>query len=97
MSYMIEGGSSTAYMKAKRWLFVHPEESHVLLQKITDVVIQYLIGQVKAGAQVLYIVLPNSAIYIYALVRMNVIIMKCMSILLILEAALIQFPYHLPY
>ena len=52
MSYMIEGGGSTTLSKAKKWLYVHPEDSHRLLQRITDVVVPYLVGQVEAGAQV---------------------------------------------
>lgn len=52
MAYMIEGGGSKTLAKAKTWLFKHPEESKALLQRITDVCVDYLVGQVKAGAQV---------------------------------------------
>lgn len=52
-SYMIEGKSGTNHVEAKKWLFNHVEASHVLLKRITDVVIDYLVGQVKAGAQML--------------------------------------------
>lgn len=52
MSYMIEGGGSTTHSKAKRWLYRHPEASHDLLKRLTDVIVEYLLGQVKAGAQV---------------------------------------------
>lgn len=52
MSYMIEGGGSTTQSKAKRWLYRHPEASHMLLRMLTDVVVEYLLGQVAAGAQV---------------------------------------------
>lgn len=52
MSYMIEGGGSNTQSKAKRWLYRHPEASHLLLRMLTDVVVQYLLGQVAAGAQV---------------------------------------------
>lgn len=52
MSYMIEGGGSATQSKAKRWLYRHPEASHILLRMLTDVVVQYLLGQVAAGAQV---------------------------------------------
>lgn len=52
MSYMIEGGGSTTHSKAKRWLYRHPEASHALLKRLTDVIVDYLLGQVKAGAQV---------------------------------------------
>lgn len=52
MSYMIEGGGSTTHSKAKRWLYRHPEASRALLGTLTDVIVQYLLGQVAAGAQV---------------------------------------------
>lgn len=52
MAYMIEGGGSTTHSKAKRWLYRHPEASHRLLKQLTDVIVEYLVGQVAAGAQV---------------------------------------------
>ncbi|KAF8306262.1 uroporphyrinogen decarboxylase [Clavulina sp. PMI_390] len=51
MAYMIEGGGSKSWIKAKTWLFRYPKESHELLKKITDVCIEYLIEQILAGAQ----------------------------------------------
>lgn len=52
MAYMIEGGGSKTWSKAKTWLFRYPVESHELLQIITDVCIEYLFEQIIAGAQV---------------------------------------------
>jgi uroporphyrinogen decarboxylase len=52
MCYMIEGGGSKTFSTVKRWLFSHPEISHQLLTTITNLVIDYLVCQVKAGAQV---------------------------------------------
>lgn len=52
MSYMIEGGGSKTFSKAKRWLYRHPKASHMLLRMLTDVIVEYLLGQVAAGAQV---------------------------------------------
>lgn len=52
MSYMIEGGGSTTMSKAKSWLYRHPEASHQLLRLLADVITDYLVGQVAAGAQV---------------------------------------------
>lgn len=52
MSYMIEGGGSSTHSKAKRWLYRYPEASHMLLKMLTDVIVDYLLGQVAAGAQV---------------------------------------------
>jgi len=51
MGYMIEGGGSTTYSKAKRWLYTHPDASHRLLQILTDVVVDHLVAQICAGAQ----------------------------------------------
>ena len=55
MSYMIEGGGSPTLSKSKFWLYRHPEASHRLLQSITDVSVDYLVGQVEAGAQLLQV------------------------------------------
>ncbi|KAI7873126.1 uroporphyrinogen decarboxylase [Mucor mucedo] len=55
MAYMIEGGGSKTLHKAKGWLWKYPKESHALLQRITDIAIEFLVGQVKAGAQMLQV------------------------------------------
>lgn len=55
MAYMIEGGGSKTFTKAKTWLFKYPTESKDLLRHIADVCVDYLVGQIKAGAQVLII------------------------------------------
>lgn len=54
-AYMIEGGGSKTFQKAKTWLFKYPEESKALLMRIAEVCVDYLFGQVKAGAQLLQI------------------------------------------
>eukprot|EP00061_Rhincodon_typus_P015496 g43206.t1 len=51
MTYMIEGGGSNTMAKAKRWLYQFPEASHKLLKILTNVIVDYLVGQVTAGAQ----------------------------------------------
>lgn len=51
--YMIEGAGSKTWSKAIRELYVHPKWSHQVLGIITDTVIEYLVAQVHAGAQVL--------------------------------------------
>lgn len=55
MAYMIEGGGSKMFAKAKAWLYKHPTASHALLQRLTDTIIIYLEGQIAAGAQLLQI------------------------------------------
>jgi len=55
MAYMIEGGGSKTFHKAKTWLFKYPEESKALLSRIADVCADHLVGQVKAGAQLVQV------------------------------------------
>ncbi|XP_076299561.1 uroporphyrinogen decarboxylase isoform X2 [Lasioglossum baleicum] len=55
MSYMIQGGGSSTMIKARSWLYKYPEDSHKLLQMITNVIVDYLVMQVKAGAQLLQV------------------------------------------
>ncbi len=52
-AYMIEGSGSKTFSKAKQFLYTQPELSHMLLEKITQSTINYLKGQVKAGADIL--------------------------------------------
>ncbi|KAH6915202.1 uroporphyrinogen decarboxylase [Coprinopsis sp. MPI-PUGE-AT-0042] len=54
-AYMVEGGGSKTFQKSKTWLFKYPEESKALLRRIADVCVDYLVGQVKAGAQLLQV------------------------------------------
>lgn len=52
-AYMIEGSGSKTFSKAKQFLYTQPEEAHMLLEKITQSTINYLKGQVSAGADLL--------------------------------------------
>lgn len=54
MGYMIQGGGSSTMAQARIWLYKYPEDSHKLLQMITDVIVDYLVMQVRYGAQVHY-------------------------------------------
>lgn len=51
MAYMIEGGGSKTFSRAKSWLYRHPSAAHELLDRLTDILIEYLVGQIDAGAQ----------------------------------------------
>lgn len=51
MSYMIEGGGSKSFSQAKRLLVESPSMAHELLTRLARTVGQFLIAQVKAGAQ----------------------------------------------
>ncbi|QPG74151.1 Uroporphyrinogen decarboxylase in heme biosynthesis [Brettanomyces nanus] len=55
LCYMIEGGGSKIFRFAKEWIFRWPEYAHKLLQGITDVSVEFLALQVKAGAQMLQV------------------------------------------
>jgi len=54
-TYMIEGGSSKDFHRAKVMAFDQPEVMHALLTKLADSVIAYLNGQIRAGAQAVQI------------------------------------------
>lgn len=55
LCYMVEGKGSKGFDKAKSFCFTQSNLAASLLQKITDVTIQYLIRQIKAGADVVQI------------------------------------------
>ncbi|MBI1288138.1 MAG: uroporphyrinogen decarboxylase [Flavobacteriales bacterium] len=54
-SYMIEGSGSKTFSKAKKFLYTQPKLSHQLLEKITLSTINYLKGQIAAGADMVQI------------------------------------------
>ncbi|XP_008963509.4 uroporphyrinogen decarboxylase isoform X3 [Pan paniscus] len=54
MTYMVEGGGSSTMAQAKRWLYQRPQASHQLLRILTDALVPYLVGQVAAGAQIIF-------------------------------------------
>jgi uroporphyrinogen decarboxylase len=53
LAYMVEGGGSKTFSKARRLLYAEPDTAHALLQKITDTTIAYLRGQIAAGANLI--------------------------------------------
>lgn len=52
-AYMLEGGGSKTFSKARRMLYTQPALAHNLLQKITDTTIAYLRQQIASGADLL--------------------------------------------
>jgi uroporphyrinogen decarboxylase len=52
-SYAIEGGSSRSYVHAKGMMMSEPESWHRLMEKLSELVGQYLLAQAQAGAQAL--------------------------------------------
>jgi uroporphyrinogen decarboxylase len=54
-SYMVEGGGSKEFLHVKRMAFTEPVVFGGLLENITTVLVEYLAGQVRAGADALQI------------------------------------------
>ncbi|HEV8388372.1 MAG TPA: uroporphyrinogen decarboxylase family protein, partial [Dongiaceae bacterium] len=52
-SYMIEGGSSRDFAKAKAWMYGRVTDFAALIRLLVEATSQYLIRQVEAGAEVL--------------------------------------------
>ena len=50
-SYIIEGGSSREFLKTKTMMYSAPEVFHALMDKLSDVLSNYLVAQIQAGAQ----------------------------------------------
>jgi len=54
-TYMIEGGSSKTFSKAKKLIYQDPKMAHLLLGKLADTVTDYLNAQIESGAQAVQI------------------------------------------
>jgi uroporphyrinogen decarboxylase len=52
LCYMVEGGGSKLFKEVKTWTYKYPQASKALLQKISELCVEYLAQQVLAGAQV---------------------------------------------
>jgi uroporphyrinogen decarboxylase len=52
LAYMVEGKGSKTFAVAKKFLYTEPTLSHRLLEKITQSTINYLKGQIAAGADI---------------------------------------------
>jgi uroporphyrinogen decarboxylase len=52
-SYMIEGGSSRDFSRAKAWMYGRQQDFAAIIALLVDATSQYLIRQVEAGAEVL--------------------------------------------
>src|SRR6476660_5903949 len=55
LCYMVEGRGSKTWDGAKQFAYAQQELAHQLLQKITDITINYLVAQTKAGADVVQV------------------------------------------
>jgi uroporphyrinogen decarboxylase len=54
-SYLIEGGHSKNFIQTKRVMYQNPEMWRGLMEKLVSVVVRYVKGQIKAGAQAIQI------------------------------------------
>ena len=54
-TYMIEGGSSKNFSKAKKLIYQDPKLAHLLLEKLAATVTDYLNAQIDSGAQAVQI------------------------------------------
>jgi uroporphyrinogen decarboxylase len=54
-SYIIEGGGSRNYERAKAMMFAEPKAWHKLMEHLTAVIINYLNAQIDTGVQVVQI------------------------------------------
>jgi uroporphyrinogen decarboxylase len=54
-AYMVEGSGSKTFSKAKKFLYTQPKLAHQVLEKITLSSINYLKGQVEAGANLVQV------------------------------------------
>ncbi len=55
LCYMVEGKGSKTWDKAKQFAYIQPALTHKLLQKITDITINYLKAQARAGADLVQV------------------------------------------
>eukprot|EP00762_Andalucia_godoyi_P007875 ANDGO_01296.mRNA.1 Uroporphyrinogen decarboxylase len=54
-AYMVEGSGSKTFAKAKKFLYEYEPEALQVLQRITDCVVPYVVGQVRAGASAIQV------------------------------------------
>ncbi|MBW2108775.1 MAG: uroporphyrinogen decarboxylase [Deltaproteobacteria bacterium] len=54
-SYMIEGGKSSHYVKTKSMMYQDEAAWHALMERLTRILIAYLNGQIRAGADAVQI------------------------------------------
>jgi uroporphyrinogen decarboxylase len=50
-SYLVEGGASREFLKTKTMMYADPQTWHALLDKLSRLLADYLLAQIRAGAQ----------------------------------------------
>ncbi len=54
-SYIVEGGASREFLKTKTMMYSTPDVWHALMEKLSGVLAEYLVAQIRAGAQAVQI------------------------------------------
>ncbi len=54
-SYMVEGGASRDFMRTKTMMYSAPETWHALMEKLATMLEDYIVAQIRAGAQAVQI------------------------------------------
>ena len=54
-SYIFEGGSSHDFLKTKTMMYAAPEVFHALMERLSSVLADYIVAQIRAGAQAVQI------------------------------------------
>ena len=54
-SYIIEGGSTREFLKTKSMMYSAPDIFHALMEKLSLVLSDYLVAQIRAGAQAIQV------------------------------------------
>jgi uroporphyrinogen decarboxylase len=55
LCYMVEGGGTKLFIQSKTWIYKYSKASKDLLQKISEICVEYLALQVTAGAQLVQV------------------------------------------
>ncbi|KAI5297212.1 Uroporphyrinogen decarboxylase in heme biosynthesis, partial [Ascosphaera atra] len=55
LCYMVEGGGTKIFARAKSWIYKYPAAAKALLAKLADVCVEHLAQQVVAGAQMVQV------------------------------------------
>ena len=55
LCYMVEGGGTKIFANIKRWIYTYPVKTKELLEKISEICVEYLALQIEAGAQIVQV------------------------------------------
>ena len=55
LCYMVEGGGTKLFKESKTWIYRYPDASKRLLHKLSELCVEHLLYQVRAGAQIVQV------------------------------------------